>query len=96
MVRAYWDIVRLYWAVRLGGRAGLEYGHAGETVPHRQLDMNTFHTYPDLVHRGGRLAATEWPGATPAEAVAATLRVDPEAIILRANGVVGLAPGGLG
>ena len=96
MVRAYWDIVRLYWAVRLGGRAGLDYGHAGETVPHRQSDMTTFHTYPDLLTDGGRLAATEWPGATISEAVAATLRVDPEAIVLRAGQAIGLAPGGLG
>lgn len=58
--------------------------------------MFTYHTYPDLVHRGGRLAATEWPGASLAEAVKATLGLDHEAIILRANGVVGLAPGGLG
>jgi hypothetical protein len=65
----------------------------------------TFHTYPDLLLDGGRLAATEW-GAHPAgcatlgEGVAATLRLDPEAVVLRAvrgaEDVRGLAPGGLG
>jgi Flp pilus assembly CpaF family ATPase len=64
----------------------------------------TYHTYADLLTDGGRLAATEW-GAHPAgcaslaEAVAATLRHDPEAIVLRAvrgdEAVRGLAPAGL-
>lgn len=58
--------------------------------------MVTFHTYPELLIDGGRLAATEWPGASVSEAVAATLRLDSEAIVLRAGQAVGLAPGGLG
>lgn len=58
--------------------------------------MVTYHTYSDLLVDGGRLAATEWPGASLAEAVSATLRHDPEAIVLRAGEAVGLAPGGLG
>ena len=62
---------------------------------------STFHTYPDLVHTGGRLACTEWGhAATASEAIAATLRRDPESIILRVVAVDGyfrgLAPGGLG
>jgi hypothetical protein len=65
----------------------------------------THHTYADLMHTGGRLAACQWDcDATVAEGVAATLAVDPEAIILRvtdARGRVdrqirGLAPGGIG
>lgn len=60
------------------------------------LTMVTYHTYPELLINGGRLAATEWPGASLAEAVKATLSLDHEAIILRAGEAVGLAPGGLG
>jgi len=65
----------------------------------------THHTYADLLYTGGRLAQSQWEfGGTPAEGVAATLEVDPEAIILRvtdARGRVdrqirGLAPGGIG
>jgi len=65
----------------------------------------THHTYSDLLYTGGRLAQCQWEfGGTPAEGVAATLAVDPEAIILRvtdARGRIdrqirGLAPGGLG
>ena len=61
----------------------------------------TSHTYPDLLHSGDRLAATEWPELlTTAEAIKATLRYGSDAVILRAVGVDGysrgLAPGGLG
>ena len=60
---------------------------------------STFNTYPDLLINGGRLARTEWPGASMAEAVAATVRRNSEAVILRAADqgcqVRGLAPGGL-
>ena len=65
----------------------------------------THHTYADLLYTGGRLAACQWDcDSTVAEGVAATLSVDPEAIILRvtdARGRVdrqirGLAPGGIG
>ena len=56
----------------------------------------TYHTYPNLMTSGGRLAATDWGKYTsPAEAVAATLRVEPEAIVLRIDNIRGLAPGGL-
>jgi hypothetical protein len=62
---------------------------------------STFHTYPELIHTGGRLACTEWGhAATATEVIAATLRLDPESIILRVvafDGCFrGLAPGGLG
>jgi hypothetical protein len=64
----------------------------------------TYHTYADLLLDGGRLAATEWGAhpagcATLAEGVAATLRLDPEAVILRAvrgtETVRGYAPAGM-
>jgi hypothetical protein len=43
------------------------------------------------------LAPTKWDGnPTPAEAVAATIRETPDAIVLKVNNVRGLAPGGLG
>ena len=63
--------------------------------------MITRHTYPDLLTTGGRLAATVWGGATPAQAVAATLALDTAAIVLRITDTAGrtiaqgLAPGGL-
>lgn len=62
--------------------------------------VSTYHTYADLIINGGRLAATEWQGgASMAEAVAATLRLDGDAIILRAKrgseSVRALAPGGM-
>ena len=61
------------------------------------MSITTLHTYPDLVYCGGRLAATEWGGnPTAAEAVAATLRLDSEAVILRVCKLRGLAPGGIG
>lgn len=59
----------------------------------------THHTYSDLLIDGGRLATTVWDGGTLADAVAATHRLDPDTIILRAcrgtDTVRGLAPGGL-
>ena len=62
--------------------------------------LSTFHTYAELLHSGDRLAQTCWDDAgTLSEAVAATLRYSPDAVILRAsaNGqqLLGLAPGGL-
>ena len=62
---------------------------------------STFNTYPELIHTGGRLAQTVWSGLDPARAIAATLALDPDAVILRADGrladpsLIGLAPGGL-
>jgi hypothetical protein len=68
------------------------------------MPATTHHTYPDLLTSGERLAATDW-GSHPAgcaslgEAVSATLRLEPDAVILRAvrgsETVRGLAPGGL-
>ena len=66
----------------------------------RPMTTTTYHTYADLIIDGGRHAATEWGyGATLAEAVAATLRLDADAIILRAvrgtEVVRGYAPAGM-
>ena len=66
--------------------------------------LTTFHTYPDLLFDGGRLAATCWGGhptvSTVKQAVCATIAVDSEAVVLRAVGTDGIAkglmPGGLG
>lgn len=66
--------------------------------------METLHTYSDLLPgQGGRLASASWgDGLTISQVVAATLRYDPEAIILAvvtAHGArlaTGYAPGGLG
>lgn len=60
----------------------------------------THNTWPDLLITGGRLARTEWSGAAPAEALAATLCRDPEAVVLlittpAGQPLRGLAPGGL-
>ena len=63
----------------------------------------TLHTYPELLTDGGRHARTEWPahcyGGELAELVAATLRLDPAAVISRAADgravAVGHLPGGL-
>lgn len=59
----------------------------------------TYSTFPELVHIGGRLAPTVWPHASAAEAVAATHRLRPDAVILSAYDTSGrqrgLAPGGL-
>lgn len=59
----------------------------------------TFHTYPELLHDGGRLAQSSWAGWSAGVAVAATLEITPDAVILRAENTAetfrGLAPGGL-
>ena len=69
----------------------------------------TFHAYPELINDRGALADTQWEGRTgsAADAVAATIKHDPEAIVLRVsedlgNGgfrthcAVAHRPGGLG
>jgi ABC-type branched-subunit amino acid transport system ATPase component len=60
---------------------------------------STYHTYPDLVYDKGRLAETIWDGNCFGDAIAATLTINPEVIILRARidneTIKGLAPGGL-
>jgi len=66
--------------------------------------LTTFHTYPDLLFDGGRLAATCWSGhptvSTLQQAVRATIAADSEVVVLRASGTDGTArglmPGGLG
>ena len=63
--------------------------------------MTTLHTYSDLLHDGGRLAAIVWDTRDVAGAVAATLRYDDQAIVLRVNDAngyplaTGHAPGGI-
>jgi len=67
--------------------------------------ISTFHTYPDLVTlTSERLAETRWQhwhSVTLADGVLATLKEQPEAIILRATSsgfsdvAVGFMPGGL-
>ena len=64
------------------------------------MTSSTFHTYPDLLHSGDRLARTDWLSSlSVSEVVAATLRIDSTAVILRAvaydGSLRGLAPGGL-
>lgn len=65
----------------------------------------TYHTYPILIHRGGRLrlARCNWENCTPSQAIAATLAMDPEAVIVAVRQqdgisplIVGLMPGGIG
>ena len=72
-----------------------DYQHKG----HTPMATTTYHTYADLLLDGGRLAATQWDGGTLADAVVATLRLDPDAVVLRAcrgtDTAIGLAPGGL-
>jgi len=61
----------------------------------------TYNTYPELIADTGRNARTDWERCSAAQAVAATLRYDNEAIICRATDSTGLSlsgllPGGLG
>lgn len=63
--------------------------------------ITTHHTYPDLLFTGGRLAATDWDSDSHARAVAATVRGDADAIVLRVSvdgypHARGLMPGGIG
>ena len=63
--------------------------------------MTTLHAYHDLLHAGGRLAPTAWPGASVEQSIAATLAQDPHAVILGVNDsrglrlAIGYAPGGM-
>ena len=63
--------------------------------------MTTLQTYSDLLHDGSRLGARVWETRDVAGAVAATLRYDADAIILRVNDAngytvaTGHAPGGI-
>ena len=61
---------------------------------------STFNTYPELIAASGRHARTDWARATATDAVAATLQIDPTAIISRATdstgcALIGYMPGGL-
>lgn len=58
--------------------------------------MSTFHAYPETLHTPGQLAETEWFRLTdPAAAVAATLKHDPDAVVLRCADLQAMAPGGM-
>lgn len=63
--------------------------------------MTTLYAYVEFLHDGGRLAATVWPRGSAEDAVRATLKYDPDAVILRVadwNGryvAVGYAPAGM-
>jgi hypothetical protein len=62
--------------------------------------ITTHHTYPNLLFSGGRLARTTWDSDTGTRAIGATLRGEPDAIVLliTVDGSAvarGLAPGGL-
>ena len=59
----------------------------------------TYHAYPDLLYRPGRLARTDWEFDNTRRGVAATIEHDPEAVILNVRNhtewLIGLAPGGI-
>ena len=62
--------------------------------------ITTHHTYSDLLFSGGRLARTAWDSETATRAIGATLRGEPDAVVLlvTVDGRAvarGLAPGGL-
>jgi len=60
---------------------------------------STHHTYPALLGQGGRLARSDWGYGSVAGAIAGTLRLDPQAVILAATDgeevLRGYAPGGM-
>ena len=72
---------------------------AEHTHTHTATMTSTYHTYPNLVYDKGRLAETNWLTDQLSDAIAATLTIDPEAIVLLARigdeSIKGLAPGGL-
>lgn len=59
----------------------------------------TYHTYPDLLHTSDRLARTDWETNQPHCGVAATIKLDPNSIVLNVRSgfewLKGLAPGGI-
>ena len=61
---------------------------------------SSYHTYAQNHADGGRLCRSIWERCTPAQAAAATLRYDDEAIILIARDqfseLIGLTPLGMG
>lgn len=73
--------------------------HGSKVLPTHRPMASTFHTYADLVTDAGRPARTDWDSSA-ADAVAATLRLDPDAIVSLAVDptgcrLIGLMPGGL-
>ena len=73
-----------------------------ESTAHLTHSMigTTFHTYAQCHADGGILARTSWERCSPAQAVAATLRHESDAIVLRAStefdSLIGFAPLGMG
>lgn len=65
------------------------------------ITTTALHTYPDILHSGGRLAATVWETRDAKQAAAATLTRDAESIVLRIADwqgryvAIGYAPGGI-
>jgi hypothetical protein len=59
----------------------------------------TYHTYPDLLYKCGRHARTDWEGYAIDLGVAATIKHDPDAVVLSVRSgdqrIVGYAPGGI-
>ena len=72
----------------------------GHTPTLDTMTTTTYHAYSDTLHTGDRHAATEWTTTCSTRALLATLRRDPDAVVLRVvcgnTTVRGLAPGGLG
>ena len=64
------------------------------------MTITTHHAYPITAHRGWSTTPVAWDGAgTIAQAIAGTIRVCPEAVILRVTGSdnqPAYLPGGLG
>lgn len=59
----------------------------------------TYHTYPDLIHTSYRLARTDWEIQDSRHGVTATIKLDPQAIVLDVRSgsswIKGFAPGGI-
>ena len=64
------------------------------------MTITTHHSYPFTAHRGWSTTPVAWDGTgTIAQAIAGTIRVCPEAVILRVTGSdnqPAYLPGGLG
>jgi hypothetical protein len=83
---------------------GSDANRAALPIAFFHVNPYTLHTYAELVADGGRHARTDWSApcyaGDLAELVAATLRLEPDALISRAADgravAVGLMPGGLG
>lgn len=63
------------------------------------MEVFTYHTYPDYVCSGGRLARSDWEGLGLARSICATVHYHPDCIILGVRDgntwLKGFAPGGI-